>query len=231
MNISTSLTQFINHKDWEGLYNCFNRMSNSDFRKSEKIIKEQILTTLNNENFWDTYLHLNIYRRQAFLSGIMAITHLVKHNQLALDCQEVQKTAQWFNENHQESNIKLLKMVVPLLVSSEQIETFFQLFKTDSQQALINILLNESSNHAYFTLFKLLKYISDKHDIVRQACIVLIKKNNDKSYNMASILQCYFDIKDIKSTFSLKIQPYELNYIDKSYDNFIKFLNGKKPNL
>lgn len=231
MTISTPITQFISHKDWEGLYNCFNRMTNSDFRRSEKIIREQILPKLDNENFWDTYMHLNMYRPQSFISGILAISNLIKQNKLSLDCKEAQETAQWFNEKHSDSNIKILKMAIPLLTSHEQIEDFFSLFKTNSPQSLISILLNESSDHAYFTLFKHLKYISDNHDIVRQTCIVLIKKNTDKSYNMASILQCYFDIKDIKSTFSLDIQPYELNYIDKSYDNFVKFLNGKKPCL
>ena len=51
------------------------------------------------------------------------------------------------------------------------------------------------------------------------------------AFNMASILRGYFGIEQINMNFSLRIEPYELNYIDKSFANFNNFLNGRRPVL
>ena len=58
-----------------------------------------------------------------------------------------------------------------------------------------------------------------------------MKKNNDMAYNMASILKHYFGIDELKATFSLLIEPYELSYIEQNYDNFNHVLKGKRPRL
>jgi hypothetical protein len=58
-----------------------------------------------------------------------------------------------------------------------------------------------------------------------------MKRNNDMAFNMASIMRTYFGIDDLKSHLSLRIEPYELNLIDRSYETFFDFLNGKRPKV
>jgi hypothetical protein len=76
-----------------------------------------------------------------------------------------------------------------------------------------------------------LRRAADNQPLLRAACLAIMKKNDDMSFNMASLLRSYFDLNDIKSTFSLQIEPYELSYIEQSYDNFEHILKGKQPKL
>ncbi len=231
MTSISTVASLISRQDWDGLYEAFGKMSNSEFRRIETQIREHVLPTLQNDTFWDAYLHLIMFRKQSFLSGILAISHLIRTKNIQFQCDEARKVACWLKENSPESIIKVLRMAVPLLDTYEMTEELFTTFKTDSLLQGASILVAENSSHAYYVLFNMLKAHADDHESIKQVCLGLIRKNTDLSFNMASILRCYFDIKDIKSTFSLDIQPYELSYIDKSYENFNHVLQGKRPRI
>lgn len=225
------VSALIMNGDWEGLNSLLNRLTNSEFRKAEAMIRTQVLPSLTNNQFWDAYLHLIIYKRQAFLSGILAIGRLARHDELSLDYDSAHQTAQWLCHNAPDSTIKLLRMAIPLLLNHRQIDEFLSVFHEDNTLAVLQVLMTEDTHHAYYAMFNLLKHHADDHELVKQTCLGLIKKNTDLSFNMASIVRSYFGINDIRSTFSLQIEPFELNYIDKSYDNFIHVLQGKRPRI
>lgn len=229
-SIST-VSAFIVNGDWEGLKSLLNRLTNSEFRKTEALIRTQILPSLTNSQFWDAYFHLITYKRQAFLSGILAIARLARHDELSLDNDSARQAAQWLRHDAADATIKLLRMAIPLLHSYSQIDEFLSVFHEDNTLAVLQVLMAENTHHAYYAMFELLKRHADDHELVKQTCLGLIKKNTDLSFNMASIVRCYFGINDIRSTFSLQIEPFELNYIDKSYDNFIHVLQGKRPRI
>ncbi len=226
-NINTLIAQ----RNWDSLYSRFDRMSNSEFRRVQQMVRVQILPHLSADLFWDAYLHLLVYRRQSFLSSIMAIHHLAHAGQLTFDCPEALATSSWLRANSPDSVVKVLRMAVPELASSEQIQACFQWLDFSDSREIASILVHETSAHAYHALFTMLKHDDGNMPLLRSVFVNLLRKGDDMSFNMASILRAYFDIKDINCTLSLQIEPYELSYIDQSADNFMHVLKGKQPKM
>jgi hypothetical protein len=48
---------------------------------------------------------------------------------------------------------------------------------------------------------------------------------------MAAILRAYFGLNEIQNQLSLKIEPYELSYLETSFETFKYALEGKKPTI
>lgn len=224
-----TLTQYIQKKDWEGLYSKFTHMTNSEFRRSESIVRNG-LAQLEENDFWDAYLHLVMFRRQSFLSCILSIGTLAAKDALKFDGEEASKLAEWILQNSEDSVAKILKMALPLLKTESQIEGMLHLFKVDDEKMWIDILLKEDTPIAYYMLFKAAKKIDDV-ETEKKICRTAIKKGNDMAFNMASIMKSYFALEDISSTFSLRIEPYELSYLEQSYENFKNVLTGRRPKV
>lgn len=228
---SDIILAIIRSKDWNELTRLFQSASNAEFRKMETMVRERVMPQLTNEEFWVAYLHLLQYRRQAFLPCILAIVGLAKAGTLDLSCKEAQEVSRWLHANSPESVVKIVRMAVPLLTTAGQIEGFLRLFEFHDERECVAVLVKESTPYAYYALFNVLRHAADNQPLLRSACLAIMKKNDDMSFNMASLLRSYFDLNDIKSTFSLQIEPYELSYIEQSYENFEHILKGKRPKL
>ena len=76
----------------------------------------------------------------------------------------------------------------------------------------------------YFLLFRALKQMDADLSYLRRIAVELIRKGDKTSFNLAAILQRYFDLGTLPGTFSLQMPPYELSRLDQSYDNFLKIL-------
>lgn len=226
-----NISSYITASDWDGLYERFDRMSNAEFRRSEQLVRTSILPTLDNDAFWDAYHHLLIYRRQAFLSSILAIRHLAMTGALSFQTASAQAVARWLQTESPASVVKVLRMAIPLLANYQQILGIFVWLDFSDSREIVQLLTKETSAHAYYALFHHLKHEADNTALLRSACMALMRKGDDMSFNMASILRSYFDIIDINSTLSLQVEPYELSYLDQSADNFIHVLKGRRPKL
>lgn len=224
-----TISQYINKEDWDGLDRQFNKMSNSEFRRSETIVRET-LAHVDNDLFWKAYLHLLQYRRQSFLVCILSIERLARTDEISFSCEAAQALSLWVRQESSESVPKILRMTIPILTTERQIEDLLRLFDVTDEREWIYILVKEDTPLAYYMLFKALRTVDDKN-LVYQCCVALMKKNNDMAYNMASILKHYFGIDELKAALSLLIEPYELSYIEQNYDNFNHVLNGKRPRL
>lgn len=231
MTRSDIILAFIHSKDWDGLAQHFQSASNADFRKMETEVRERVMPKLSNSEFWEAYLHLLMYRRQAFLPCVLGAAGLAKNGTLDVDCEEAKTVACWLQEHSPESVAKIIRMAIPLLTTASQIESVLRLFDYHDERECAAVLVKESTPYAYFVLFNVLRRAADNRQLLVAACQAIMRKNDDMSFNMASLLRSYFDLNEIKSTFSLQIEPYELSYIEQSYDNFLHVLKGKRPKV
>ena len=225
------LEPYIKNRDWDGLSHHLGAVSNAEFRRLQTVMRETVMSRLSNAEFWAAYLHLLMFRRQAFLPCALAAKGLAKTGKLDFDCQEAREVAAWMHANSPESVVKVIRMMVPILTSAQQIEGLFRLFEWDNERECALVLVKESTPYAYYVLFNVLRRAADNRQLLVAACQAIMKKNDDMSFNMASLLRSYFDLHEIKSTFSLQIEPYELSYIEQSYENFEHILKGKRPKL
>ena len=56
----------------------------------------------------------------------------------------------------------------------------------------------------------------------------LMKKEDSLAFNFVSLMKVYFDLPEIKGTFSLRLNPYEIGRAEASFDSFVKILDKFK---
>lgn len=228
MTINEQLTTYLDKNDFDGLRQWLGRLSNSDFRRMERNVRENIMSSLDNDRFWELFRFFATYRPQAFLPCIANIKHLVDKATLNFDNDNVRKIAEELSEA---DTTKMVGMALPHLNEESQIDGLFKAFHFNDPFKCVSALIRLDSPLAYYILFKILKHNNDKRDLCVKTCLFLMRKNNDMSFNMASILREYFGLYEVKGQFSLKVEHYELNYIDKSFDTFKYVLEGKRPKV
>ena len=226
MTISERIGMIIDTGNWSQLPEYLSRMSNSEFRKAQQVVRENVLPTLDNSHFWEAYKHFVAYRPQAFLSGIVAIKHLVSSSTLDFDNPHVGDLA---NSLTSVQKGKILSMALPYLNSDSQITGMFRALDYNSPESQALILANHTTTLAYYVLFKTLRNAPDNHQLCIDICRHLMKKHDDLSFNMASLLREFFGLNEIKSQLSLNIEHYELSFIDASFQRFKYVVEGRRP--
>ena len=224
------ILQFIRTHDWDGMNRMFRSLSNMEFRRMERVMREEVLTGLGNDTFWEALLHIIIYKRAAFLSGVVAIEHLAKDGTLRFDNADVVQLYTHLKETHPQSIVKICNMITPHLKTEPQIEEMFKAFHIDNEITRLSILLKVDAPLSYYLIFKTLKLIEDKV-VARKCCMVIIKRHNDMAFNMVSLIKAYFGLDDLPAHFSLNVEQYELSHIDRDFGTFMNILNGKRPKI
>ena len=221
---------FISTRDWVGLERMLGSLSNMEFRRMERVMREEALTELENDLFWETLLHLIIYKRAAFLSGVTAVGHLADDGTLDFGAGAVRQLHEHLKATHGESLVKLCNMMMPLLKTEEQVLGMFEALHIEEEVTRLSILLKDDSPLSYFLIFKTLKMAEDR-TVARKCCMALMKRLDDRAFNAVCLIKAYFGLDDLPGRFSLTIEQYELSHIDRNYDTFVHVLNGKRPRI
>ena len=224
------VTQLISMRDWEGLTQMLGSLSNMELRRMERVMREEVLVGLKNDVFWETLLHIIIFKRAAFISGVTAVTHLAKDGSLDFEVGSVARLYEHLKATHVESLVKMCNMMVPELKTEEQVMGMFEAFHVENEVTRLAVLLKAEHDLSYYLIFKTLKLIEDKV-IARKCCMALVKRQDDRAFNAVCLIKAYFGLDDLPARFSLTIEQYELSHIDRNYDTFCHVLNGKRPKL
>ena len=215
-------------QDWTTLDSLLDRLTNTEFRRIERLIRDEVLPTLSNNEFWNAYLHLIIYKRQAFLSGIRAIGRLAQARELRFDTPAALQIAETIDETQAK---KVIDMALPLMQTQSHITGLFHLFHLDDERHRVSLLIRIDTPLAYYMLFRNLCNIPDNRTLALRCYRFILKRQNDRAYNMASILRTYFGLHEAKEQLSLHIEPYELSFLDRNYERFCYVLDGKRPKV
>jgi len=224
------VTQLVDARDWTGVERLLGSLSNMELRRMERVMREEVLTRLDNGLFWETLLHIIIYKRAAFLSGVVAVEHLARDGTLDFGNEWVKRLYEYLRETNEESLVKLCSMMMPLLHTEKQVEGMFKALHVENEVTKLLVLLKVDSPLSYYLIFKTLKLIENK-TIARKCCMAIIKRQNDMAYNAVSLIKAYFGLEDLPARFSLKVEEYELSHIDRNFDTFLHVLNGKRPRI
>lgn len=221
---------FVGTRDWEGLGRMLRSLSNMEFRRMERVMREEVLTELDNEAFWETLLHIIIYKRAGFISGATAVGHLATDGTLNFEAEGVRLLYEHLKETDEGSIVKLCNMMLPALQTEVQVMGLWSAFHVENEVTRLTMLLKVDSPLSYYLIFKTLKLIEDKV-VARKCCMSLIKRQDDRAFNAVCIIKAYFGLDDLPGRFSMKIEPYELSHIDRNYDTFCHVLDGKRPKV
>ena len=222
--------QLIGMRDWDGLTQMLGNLSNMELRRMERVMREKVMPTLENDLFWNTLLHIILFKRAAFISNVTALTHLAKDGTLDFAMESVRLLYEHLKATNEESLVKMCNMMIPELKTEGQVMGMFEAFHVENEVTRLSVLLKAEHDLSYYLIFKTLKLIEDKV-VARKCCMVLIKRKDDRAFNVVCLIKAYFGLDDLPARFSLTIEQYELSHIDRDYDTFIHVLNGKRPKL
>lgn len=224
------VSQIVRTHDWEEMVRMLESLSNMELRRMERVMREEVLTELENEAFWDTLLHIIIYKRAAFISGATAVGHLAENGTLDFNARSVRRLYEHLKETDEASIVKLCNIMMPEMQTEEQVMGMWRAFHVEDEMTRLVMLLKVNSILSYYLIFKTLKLIEDKV-VARKCCMALIKRQDDRAFNAVCLIKAYFGLDDLPARFSLTIEQYELSHIDRDYETFVHVLDGKRPKL
>lgn len=230
MNNSDTIRSFIASSNWDAMNRMLGSLSNMEFKRMEQSVRTSVLADLPNDLFWEALLHLIIYKRAAFITGVTACEHLVKDGSLDFKCEHFKALYEHLHSTHPESVIKIANMMFPYLQTQEQVTSLFESLHIDDDITRLSVLLKMDSPLSYYLVFRSLRMLDCK-EVARRCSLFIMKRKNDMAFNMVSLVKTYWAIDDLPAQFSLNIEPYELSHIDQSYQNFLNILTGKRPKV
>lgn len=230
MKTEEVLKSYIQSRNWDGTNKVLSYMNSGAKKLIEEYTRNTILPSLDNDLYWETCLHLILFRRQAFLSCVKCCEHLVKNKTLNFDNIGVKGLYEFLSKENPESINKIARMLMPLLNTEELIDGLFKGFHIDNEVTRINILLTVDSAPSYYAIFKNMKMLDDRV-VAMKCCQVIMKRDNDMAFNAVSIFKAYFGLDELPARFSLNIAAYEISRIDRDYKSFCHILQGKRPTI
>lgn len=228
MTLREKIEGVVVRKEWSELPSVLDRLTNSEFRRVQPIVREELLPRLTNDDFWEAYRHFLSYRPQAFLPCIHCIGKLAANGTLNLNTADVNAISARLT---QEQKQKLASMALPYLNDEATATQLLDILSLNDTDTRIALLIRQHTPIGYYLLFKTLKHMPDHHEKCLACCRFIMRRDDDLAYNMASILRSYFALHEIQGHLSLNIEPYELSYLESSFHNFCFILQGRRPSL
>lgn len=224
--ISNELKNFVQAKNWNDLILYLSKLSHSGFRTSCNIFSEEILTTLCSSDYWECFWAIVKTNTKAFLQTFLkAAVNNYKKGTLSVFDSNFQLFGKWVTEgNTIIDKKKVLQAFLPILKSTKEIEFLFATFYVEDIHQRISYLIREESLRCYYELFQCFRKIDYDPKSLTIYCHQLIEKGTNKSFNLVSIMKCYFDLPDVRGQFSLHLNSYELSRLDSSFEDFTKIL-------
>ncbi len=203
----------------EALLSYLQGLSNSQFRHASKELGERILVDIAPECFWAVFKTLFLADRKAYLGTLLkALTTRVQQSTESLWsevfialCHELTDT----------DRRKVLQALLPLLPSPQQAERLLLQCGLTESSTWIPHLLQVKTPPCAFLLLKALRYIEHDRALLIRTCYFLIKTGDPFFFNFASLMRTSFALEEVRGTFSLSLQPYEISRLEQNYDAFL----------
>jgi len=221
--LSQKLQAYIDQRNPQGLLNALNSLTATEFRTAGYLLSAELLPQLSDETFWTFFLAIVPADSKAYLGTFLkAAVSLYNSQKLSLKERPLKSFAKIATaiDGH-----KTLDALLPVLRKPEEVERLLRVFSSYDAGTGAPYLHRAGTSQAYYVLFKLLKTADSQPSLLRRNAIALMKKGDKLSFNLASILCQYFDLRDIPGSFSLRLHPYELGRLDQGFEVFEKTLN------
>ncbi len=211
-------------QDWKELTVYLGSLSHRDFRMAGDIIGRTLVQT-EAEAFWGAFHALLTFHAKAFLGTMLKAIPLRRQTVgFTLHHGGFLLVADYLNG--QGTEVDRMKFITGMLsVFEDNPEELVYLFKTllvESPRLQMDFLLRGNSMASYYLLFLAMRQLEHDRALLVRCCGFLMKKGDTLSFNLTSMFKTYFDLQELKGTFSLCLTPYELGRLDASYELFRK---------
>lgn len=205
-------------------------MSNAQFRNASRVLGERLLPSVGNDVFWQNFSTLFLSDRKAYLGTLLkALVLRLSPRGAEVTTSGLEESGIWepgfvsvCAELTDTDRKKVLLALLPLLASPADAERLLLQCGLKEGSAWIPFLLQVQSRPCYFLLLKALRYVEHDKPLLIRTCHFLMKRGDGLSFSMASLLRLSFGLEEVRGTFSLSLEPYQLARIEQSYDAFLQ---------
>jgi hypothetical protein len=216
----------------EALLIYIKSLSNSQFRNASKLLGEQILKDVSVDDFWKIFKTLFLHDRKAYLGTLLkALVQRLCVKAPLLGERDLETSGIWnsdFAELCREMNDtdrrKLLVTLLPLFSSPVDVERLLLQCGLREYVDWIPYLLQVQSMPCAYLLLKALRYVENDRALLIRTCHFLMKRGDSQSFNLASLLRLSFGLEEVRGTFSLSLEPYQLSRVEQNYDAFVQVM-------
>ncbi len=224
------LAAFTTQGDAEGLLACLKSLSNMEFRTAGFLLAEDLLPDLAAEGedatktFWHFFSVIVPSQPKAFLGTFLkAAASLYGKGSLRLDDERFAAFA-----GTQATPIdrrKMLDTLLPIVRTVAETDRLLHLLVEDDAKTRATWLIKSGTDVGFYRLFHILKTLDEDRPFLCHCCVLLVRRGDRLSCNMASILHEYFGLDELPATFSFQLRPYQLGRLDDSFESFMKTLH------
>lgn len=218
--------------DWDALQAYLSGLSNAHFRTAGYMIGERLLMDVGRDAFWDVSRRLILWQPKAFTVTIAksAATRL-RQGSLSLTDSGFEVLAKALeDDSHAIDRQKFLLVVMSEVKDYELMERLFASLGVNDARRRVDFLLRTGGLTAAFVLLRSLRYEEHDKDFLTNVCRDIIRRASTETdsrrrslgFNLASLLRSFFDLPDIRGTFSLALEAYELSSLDSDFDAFCR---------
>ena len=205
-------------------------MSNAQFRNASRVLGERLLPSVDNDVFWPLFRALFLSDRKAYLGTLLkALVLRLSPRGAEVSTSILEESGIWTSEFvsvcHELTDTdrkKVLLSLLPLLASPSDVERLFLQCGQKEGSSWIPFLLQVQSKPCYFLLLKALRYVEHDKPLLIRTCHFLMKRGDGLSFSMASLLRLSFGLEEVRGTFSLSLEPYQLARVEQSYEAFLQ---------
>ncbi|MBQ0050283.1 MAG: hypothetical protein KBT12_08665 [Bacteroidales bacterium] len=197
-------------------------LSHAQFRTACQSLGDHLLPSLPNDAFWQVAQQLVSWNRKAFL-----VTVMKRVGEERIDMSDEQGScASFFRSlvSQTEDVRKLSTLLIPKLSHPAPIRWMFRMMEVADAQQRIALLMQSGATQAatYFALLGFLREVEHDRQQLLLVARTLVQRGDAKSWNMASLLRSYFGLTELRGTFSLRVENYELSALATDFTAFSK---------
>ncbi len=219
--LHNQLTIMVSSDDWERIPTYFTKLSNANFRLAGSVLADVMAEKLDADGYWRLAGIMVRYNTRAFL---VTLIKGALRNGIALEGEGFEMFCAQLSSNLIDVE-KTCDLLLPRMQQPQEIQHFLELLQVNDVRMRVRLLLRQSSTAAAYVLFHTLKTVECDREFLLRTVKYLIQMKSERSFNFASLLTVYFGLNEVKAVFSLKIEPYQLAWLEGSYEAFCKAIN------
>ena len=238
--IAVRLRSLVDGRQWLAIPDYLDGLSHAQFRTAGYMLGEKYMPSLDAEDFWTLAKVLVDYNAKAFLVTVLkswtasALSRksdpsstLSPKSQtpetISLKCET---SAAFFASlrGREEDQRKTMQTLLPVLKDVTTVEWLEQTMGIVEARKRVAFYLNSTTVVTGFLLLQALHQLEEDRSLLIRTTHYLIKRGDGFSFNLASLFCVFFGLEEVKGTFSLRIQPYELARLSTDFEAFRKTL-------